>query len=149
MHAAAIRETGTETEQGLFIDVNELEWLPWAMRGMYFKLLSVDPDTGRFTLLLKVDAGITAPLHRHHGAVEVYVLGGAFHYHDEPHRIFRSGSYLLEPSASVHQPLSPQGAVILAVFHGPVEGILPDGGSAGSIDWKWHVDVWNARPGAC
>jgi 2,4'-dihydroxyacetophenone dioxygenase len=118
--------------------------VPWASKGMAFKLLSADPDSGRFTILIKVDPGVHAPLHRHIGAVEAYVLEGGFHYHDAPEVRFTAGSYLLEPADSVHQPISPEGVLLLAVFHGAVEGLMPNGTSAGRIDWKWHQDTWLA-----
>jgi hypothetical protein len=44
----------------------------------------------------------------------------------------------------VHQPVSPEGAVMFAVFHGPVEGLDQEDNVIGRIDWKWHLDTWNA-----
>ena len=117
------------------------------MKGSQFKLLSADPQTGRFTILIKVGKGITAPLHRHVGAVEAYVLEGGFHYSDDPDIRFTVGSYLMEHAGALHQPVSPEGAVMLAIFHGPVEGLDDAGNVVGRIDWKWHVDAWNAAGG--
>jgi hypothetical protein len=34
---------------------------------------------------------------------------------------------------------------MFAVFHGPVEGLDEEGRITGRIDWKWHVDTWEAR----
>lgn len=127
----------------------QLKWVPWAMKGAHFKLLSVDPQSGRFTLLIKIDQGVVAPVHRHVGAIEGYVLEGGFHYHDEPDIRFTAGSYLLEHAGEVHQPVSPEGAIMFAVFHGPVEGLDQDGCSIGSVDWQWHVDRWRAAGGSC
>jgi 2,4'-dihydroxyacetophenone dioxygenase len=125
----------------------ELPWLPWAMKGAYFKLLSADAASGRFTLLIKFEKGIAAPMHRHLGAVEGMVLEGGFHYSDDPSTRFTAGSYLLERDGAVHQPVSPEGAILFAVFHGPVEGLDEAGGVTGRIDWKWHVVTWNAASG--
>ncbi|MDF3035070.1 MAG: hypothetical protein K0S28_344 [Paucimonas sp.] len=122
----------------------DLPWLPWAMRGSQFKLLSVDPASGRYTLLIRFDKGVVAPIHRHIGAVEGYVLEGAFHYADQPEVRFGAGDYLLERDSAVHQPVSPEGAVMFAVFHGPVEGLDQEDNVIGRIDWKWHLDTWNA-----
>lgn len=119
------------------------------MKGAQFKLLSADPKTGRFALLIKLRKGSAAPLHRHVGAVEGYILEGGFHYRDEPSRRFTAGAYLLENEGAVHQPVSPEGAVMFAVFHGPVEGLDEDGKITGRIDWKWHVDAWKAAGGSC
>src|SRR3569623_144299 len=84
-------------------DAAQLAWVPWAMRGTHFKLLHADPDSGRFTLLIKMAANVTAPVHRHVGAVEGYLLDGGFHYHDAPHIRFTAGCYLLEHGGAVHQ----------------------------------------------
>ena len=126
------------------VDPQQCQWVPWAMKGSLFKLLSADSATGRFTLLIKTEKGVAAPNHRHVGAVEAYVLEGNFHYNDDPSIHFTTGSYLLEREGAVHQPISPDGAVLFAVFHGPVEGLDRDGNVKGRIDWKWHVDTWNA-----
>jgi 2,4'-dihydroxyacetophenone dioxygenase len=123
---------------------DQLPWLPWAMKGAYFKLLSADAASGRFTLLIRLEKGIVAPLHRHLGAVEGMILEGGFHYQDDPSLRFTAGSYLLEKAGAVHQPVSPDGALMFAVFHGPVEGLDEEGGITGRIDWKWHVDTWTA-----
>jgi len=120
-----------------------MKWVPWAMNGAYFKLLNADPTTGRFSLLIKVEKGVTAPTHRHVGAVEGYILEGKFHYKDAPEIQFDAGCYLLEKDGTVHQPVSTEGAVMFAVFHGPIEGIDADGNVTGRVDWKWHVDTWN------
>jgi anti-sigma factor ChrR (cupin superfamily) len=121
-----------------------MNWVPWAMRGAHFKLLHADPGTGRFSLMIKFDKDAKAPMHRHVGSVEGIILEGGFHYHDRPDIHFSAGSYLMESEGAVHQPISPEGAIIFAVFHGAVEGLDRDGNVAISIDWKWHVDAWKA-----
>ena len=126
---------------------DDLPWVWWAMKGSQFKLLSADRDSGHFTLLIKVAPGVTAPLHRHIGAVEAYVLEGSFHYSDDPTIRFTAGCYLMEHAGAVHQPVSPDGALMLAHFHGPVEGLDEAGNVSGRIDWRWHVDAWNAAGG--
>jgi anti-sigma factor ChrR (cupin superfamily) len=124
---------------------DQLPWVPWAMKGAYFKLLNADAETGRYTLLIKLDRAIAAPMHRHVCAVEGLVLEGGFHYRDDPNRRFTAGCYLHEDDGAVHQPVSPEGAIMFAVFHGPVEGLDEEGRITGRIDWKWHVDTWDAR----
>lgn len=123
----------------------QLPWLPWAMKGAYFKLLNADPASGRFTLLIKLDKGIAGPMHRHVRAVEGLVLEGGFHYLDDPDRSFPAGCYLHEADGAVHQPVSPTGAIMFAVFHGPVEGLDEEGRVTGRIDCGWHVETWNAH----
>lgn len=127
-----------------FLDTSNKDWLPWAMRGSYFKLLHADETSGRFTLLIKIEKGVIAPSHLHIGAVEAYVLEGSFHYLENPAQQFTAGCYLYEDAGSMHQPASPEGTVMLAIFHGPVEGFDRNGKSKGRIDCTWHLEVWNA-----
>jgi anti-sigma factor ChrR (cupin superfamily) len=125
-------------------DPQALPWAPWAMEGAWFKLLSADPESGRFSLLIKLDEGCAAPPHRHVGAVEGWILEGGFHYADDPGMRFTAGTYLLEKAGAVHQPLSPEGALMFGVFHGPLEGLAPDGSVTGRIGCRWHIETWNA-----
>lgn len=121
-----------------------MNWVPWAMPGAQFKLLHADAKSGSFTLLIRFEAGAEAPIHRHVGAVEGYMLEGGFFYKDDPDTRFDAGSYLYENEGAVHQPVSPHGGVMFAVFHGPVEGLDDHGNVTGRIHWKWHVKTWNA-----
>ncbi len=121
-----------------------MAWVEWAMPGAQFKLLHANAVTGHYTLLIRFEAGAAAPIHRHVGAVEGYMLEGGFHYRDEPERRFDAGSYLWESEGAVHQPISPNGGVMFAIFHGPVEGVDENGDVTGRIDWQWHVNKWNA-----
>jgi hypothetical protein len=117
------------------------------MRGASFKLLGADPDSGRFALMIRFEKDARAPLHRHVGAVEGLVLEGGFHYRDDPALRFIAGSYLLERDGAVHEPVSPEGALMFAVFHGAVEGLDRDGNVTGRIDCQWHLDTWLAATG--
>jgi 2,4'-dihydroxyacetophenone dioxygenase len=143
MNTTSLQSSATQGSL-LSLDPDNMQWVPWTMRGAYFKLLHADPESGRFTLLIKLDKGFTAPRHRHAGAVEGMILEGGFHYLDQPEIRFTAGSYLLERDGAVHEPVSPEGAIMFAVFHGPVEGMDKDGNIIGSIDWKWHVRTWQA-----
>lgn len=128
-------------------DPQQLPWLPWAMRGSHFKLLAADPASGRFSLLIRLEPGLVAPPHRHVGAVEGWILEGGFHYADDPSRRFCAGCYLLEKDGAVHQPVSPEGALMFAVFHGAIEGLDANGRVSGRIDCAWHVGAWEKGSG--
>ena len=138
MNANTLTETLTAS------DTTKMAWVPWAMRGAHFKLLNVDRVTGQYTLLIKVAADVTAPLHRHIGTVEVYILEGSFYYLDAPDIKFEAGCYLHEKEGAIHQPASSEGAVMLSVFNGPIESIDANGKVLGQVDWAWHVNAWNA-----
>lgn len=123
----------------------DLPWVPWALPGAEFKLLHADPDSGRFSLMIRMAAGIEAPMHRHVGAVEGCVLAGGFYYDDQPEVWFGPGCYLLEREGAVHRPVSPQGAEMFALYHGPVEGLDAAGNVTGRIDCHWHMKAWRMR----
>lgn len=122
-----------------------LPWVPWAMPGAVFKLLATDSAAGRFSLLIRLTAGCQAPAHRHVGAVEGLVLEGAFYYSDAPEVRYTAGTYLLERAGAVHQPVNPDGALLFAVFHGPVEGLDDEGNVTGRLDWQWHRRMWDRQ----
>lgn len=118
------------------------------MPGAQFKLLSADLNSGRFSLMIKLEKNCAAPMHRHIGAVEGLVLEGGFYYADMPHVRYTAGMYLLESDGAVHRPVSPEGAVMFAVFHGPVEGLDSDGNVTGRIGCEWHMRTWEAAMAA-
>jgi 2,4'-dihydroxyacetophenone dioxygenase len=121
---------------------SQLPWVRWGMEGAHFKLLNADPATGSFALFIKMDAGITAPRHRHVGAVEGMVLEGGFYYLEDPATRFEHGAYLYEPAGAIHQPTSPQGALMFGVFHGALEGLDENGNVLGYLDCAWHIATW-------
>jgi 2,4'-dihydroxyacetophenone dioxygenase len=115
-----------------FIDVAALPWTPWVMEGTHFKLLAINELTGGFTMLLKVDPGVQAPVHAHLGTAEAYLVEGGFYYEaDQPGH---AGCYTYERGGSVHQPVSPQGCVMFAITHAPLAGCHPDGSIAAVVD---------------
>lgn len=132
----------------LACNANSLPWIPWAMSGAQFKLLSADPASGRFSLMIRLEKECVAPTHRHVGAVEGLVLEGGFHYDDAPHVRYTAGMYVLERDGAVHRPVSPEGAVMFAVFHGPVEGLDDEGNITGRIGCEWHIRTWEAAMAA-
>lgn len=115
----------------VFFDTKALPWTPWVIEGTHFKLLRVDPLTGGFTMLLKVDPGNEAPVHGHIGAVEAYVVDGEFGYEEDRGGV---GAYVFEPAGARHEPTSPDGAVMFAVIHGPLVGYDEHGNVAAVVD---------------
>jgi len=147
MTRSASEAIDTLPEDLLARDPGSLPWIPWAMPGAQFKLLSADPASGRFSLMIRLEKDCPAPRHRHVGAVEGLVLEGGFHYEETPEVRYTAGTYLLERDGAVHRPISPEGALMFAVFHGPVEGLDSEGNVVGRIGCKWHIETWNAALG--
>lgn len=125
----------------------DLAWVPWTAEGTYFKLLNADPETGFYSLVLKVEPGTHLTVQRHIDPAEAFVLKGSFYYMDDPDVVYGTGAYVREKAGAVHEPVSDEGAVMFAVFHGPIERFGRDGQILGAFDWRWHVHAWNAAGG--
>ncbi|WP_027951208.1 2,4'-dihydroxyacetophenone dioxygenase family protein [Haliea salexigens] len=132
-------------DRSAFFDPDTLPWTPWGMPGTYFKLLNIDEVSGRFTFLLKVDPGVSAPIHKHVGAAEGFILEGAFHYPDDAGS---AGDYVFECAGALHIPETPDGLTMLAIAHGPIVGYEDDGAIAGLIDWQWMMETARANGAA-
>ena len=122
-----------------FFDANKLPWSDWVMPGTYFKLMNINELTGGFTMILKVDPDITAPVHHHIGGIEAYIIEGEFGYGDDDRG--GPGSYVLEAGGSIHQPDSPGGTVMFAIAHGPLVGYNEDGSIAVVVDGRLMYDL--------
>ncbi len=122
-----------------FFDPGALPWTDWVMPGTYFKLLNINELTGGFTMILKVDPDITAPVHHHIGGIEAYITEGEFGYgaHDRG----GVGSYVLEAGGSIHEPDSPGGVTMFAIAHGPLVGYDEDGGIGAVVDGRFMYEL--------
>lgn len=117
-----------------FFDPGTLDWAPWVMDGTYFKLLNINPQTGGFTMLLKVEADNMAPVHGHLGTVEGMIYKGGFGYGDDRGRQFH---YVMEEGGISHTPdTDKDGMEMFAVVYSPLVGYDDNGGIAGIVDAK-------------
>ncbi len=126
-------------DRPVFFNPENLAWNEWVMPGTYFKLLNINELTGGFTMILKVDPGITAPVHHHIGGIEVYVIEGEFGYGDDDRG--GVGSYAIESGGSIHEPTSPGGVTMFAVVHGPLVGYHEDGSVAVVVDGRFMYEM--------
>jgi quercetin dioxygenase-like cupin family protein len=76
--------------------------------GVHVKPLRLDIEKGEWVVLAEFDPGAVVPLHYHTGVAEVYTLSGCWHYHEYPDQLQTAGSYLYEPSSSVHTFIAPK-----------------------------------------
>ncbi len=142
-HSQAASTSLTERRGKDFVDLSTVPWTPWVMEGTYFKLLAVNELSGGFSMLLKVDPGVQAPVHAHIGSAEAYLVEGGFYYEkDDPGY---AGHYTYERGGSVHQPVSPQGCVMFAVTHGPLAGCNPDGSIGAVVDCRLMLQLAEAQ----
>jgi hypothetical protein len=129
----------TNSSRPAFFDPTPIPWTDWVMDGTWFKLMNVNPITGGFSMILKVNGNNTAPVHGHIGAFEGIILEGGFGYGDDRGR---PGWYAYEGAGIVHQPDSdPDGFTMFAVLHGGIAGYHDDGSCAALVDAKLMWDM--------
>ena len=128
----AVKET--PPVRSAFFDPASLPWLPWVMEGTQFKLLNINPTSGGFTMLLRVEPNNVAPVHGHLGTVEAWITSGGFGYGEDRGRV---GHYVLEEGGINHLPNADgEGVEMFAIAHAPLCGFNEDGSVAGIVDAK-------------
>ncbi|HEX7958932.1 2,4'-dihydroxyacetophenone dioxygenase family protein [Variovorax sp. J22G21] len=70
--------------------------------GIHFQPLLADPEAGVSAVIGIFAPGIVVPSHLHTGAVHGYTLKGSWFYKEYPDQVQTPGSYLYEPSSSMH-----------------------------------------------
>lgn len=89
------------------------EWLETAVPGVRKKILAVDRQRDRVTLLIKADPGARYPAHRHSGPEECYVISGSLVV--EGH-LLRAGDFHHAEGDSDHGEIwTDEGAEVLLV----------------------------------
>jgi len=89
--------------------------LPGFGKGMHYKMLSIDEDTGACTMTVKFDAGYKMPPGMSYTEYEMQILSGSIKYGDQ---VCTTGYYLRVP-AGVHMPAMsvPKGATALLMYN--------------------------------
>jgi hypothetical protein len=89
--------------------------LPGYKKGMHYKMLSIDEDTGACTMTVKYDAGYKLPPGMSYTEYELIILSGSIKYGDD---ICVAGYYLRVP-AGVHMPAMhvPRGATVMLMYN--------------------------------
>lgn len=119
----------------LIVRAKELPWTPWGMPGTRFELLHCDDASSLLVILLKVEPGTVAGVHKHFGAAHAYIVDGGFGY--EHGEVF-AGDHMVEDGGNAHQSLTgPNGLVLLGFMFGPIGGIDDAGNLAGVLDIEW------------
>ena len=123
----------------LIVRSREIPWTPWGMPGTQFKLLHCDDASSLLVILLKVEPGTVAGVHKHFGAAHAYILEGSFGY--EHGEVF-AGDYMVEAGGITHQPFTgPNGLILLGFMFGPIGGFDEAGNLAGVLDIEWHYQA--------
>jgi 2,4'-dihydroxyacetophenone dioxygenase len=98
--------------------------IPWThlrvpgFDGIAYKILNFDRNRGYMLVLNTFAPGSRFAAHKHLGAVEIFMLSGSFFYENG---IVHEGDYMLEPGGITHAPASDEGALMLTIFHGPLQ----------------------------
>ena len=93
----------------LTVDERALPWLDNSLgEGIRIKPLRLDVEAGVWVILASFAPGSRVQLHYHTGEAEVYTLSGRWNYVEYPDQPQTAGSYLFEPSGSVHTLVVPE-----------------------------------------
>jgi hypothetical protein len=116
-------------DDGGFIVRSEL--VPWTrlekpgLEAILYKILAFDENTGYMVLLNTFDPNSKFPPHKHLGAVDIFMLSGSFYYDNG--KVY-ANDFMREAGGNIHAPASDEGALMLAIFHGPLQ-IIDDQGN--------------------
>lgn len=106
--------------------------IPWAKLtdGIEVKLLRTGAGSGVYTLMTRFEPGIEIPTHKHFGCVHAYTIEGRWRYREYPW-IAEAGSYIYEPTGSVHTLATPDDntgpTVVIFVIESGMAYVSPDG----------------------
>ena len=69
--------------------------LPGFKKGMHYKVLSMDTDTGACSLTVKFETGYRLPPGMSYSELEIYILSGSIKYGDT---VYKPGHYFWIPA---------------------------------------------------
>ncbi len=99
-----------------YVDVAELPWEPTRFKGVEWKTLMEDKETGLMTALVRFAPGTRLPDHEHVELEQTWVLEGAL---EDDEGVVTAGNYVWRPAGNRHHARAPNGAVVLSFFLKP------------------------------
>lgn len=118
------------TDESL-IPADAAHWVPLA-DGIDFRLLFTSNETGRWTVLLRCQAGSAFGRHKHYGAGEYFVVKGRMEYRMG---VALEGTWGYEPLDTIHDRTSfPEYTELLFTNHGPVMFLDEAGNILSALD---------------
>ncbi len=138
------RATERFADGSMIVRPDELPWTPWALPGVYFKLMSINRNTGMWSVMMKIDPDTHTDSHYHFSDVHVYVTSGGYSYvHDR----INAGEYNIECGSVAHEPIiGSDGQESISIFYGGISGADADGNPAGDyvdVEWMYKAALAN------
>jgi anti-sigma factor ChrR (cupin superfamily) len=99
-----------------FIRTEDMPWLDSPFKGIQFKTLYQNDQTGMSTLLVKMEPGAVVPLHEHTALEQTYMLEGSLE--DDEGRAL-PGDFVWRPGGNIHEAVAPNGALLISIFMKP------------------------------
>lgn len=104
------------------VTASDGEWVQTPVRGVRMKILAIDRERDRVTMLLRGEPGAIYPAHRHTGPEECYVIRGSVVIEGQ---LLRAGDFHHAEGASDHDALhTDEGVEVLLVA--AASDYLPD-----------------------
>jgi len=99
-----------------YIDVESMPWQKTDINGIDMRVLYSDPDSGRSTIIFKMQPGAVVPLHEHTALEQTYVLSGSL---TDDEGTVTEGNFVWRPAGNTHVAHAPGGALIISFFLKP------------------------------
>jgi anti-sigma factor ChrR (cupin superfamily) len=110
------------TERSTYLDVSKIEWEASPYPGIWNKVLYRD-ESGRLTILTRMEPGARLPRHRHVGLEQTFILEGSLMDDDGE---CTAGNYVWRRPGSIHRAWSPNGCLGIGIFETPNEFFSDD-----------------------
>ncbi|MEG4458795.1 cupin domain-containing protein [Microcoleus sp. N9_A1] len=94
----------------LIVRSNNVKWKSYEVPGVSIGKLYIDKKKREITCLMRLEPGVTFPLHRHAASEEVFVLEGDLIVEGE---ICHQGDYIRSVPGSIHSSLTQGGCLLL------------------------------------
>lgn len=114
-------------------DLADVEFVPFGEGPVQIGVLWGDPATGPSGFLFRIPPGFESPIHAHSASYRAVVIRGQnLHWLENENRAdtlpSSTGTYILQPGNQMHGDanLTDTESLILVMFEGPVDFILPE-----------------------
>ncbi len=94
----------------LIVRSRDVKWRPYSVPGISIGRLYMDKEKRQITCLMRLEPGVTFPLHRHADSEEVFVLEGDLIVEGE---VCYQGDYIRSVPGSTHSPVTEGGCLLL------------------------------------